>query len=250
MSPAAVLLPPRGHLRATGSVDYIDHYYRGALGLALRERLRWVREALPHEGCTRLLEIGYGSGVFFYEAVRHADLVIGVDIHPWGADVQRRCAADGVKVTTIQGDGCMLPLAASSVDVIVMISMLEFPDDPVHCLRESLRVLRPGGRIIAVTPRIHAWSDALWGAISGIDPEAEFHGGRQRVERALIDAERRLGGVVIERYPRPRPLPRALAPYDLVVIRQRPRRDRRSTPRNAHFDVESVANTGAEQNLP
>jgi SAM-dependent methyltransferase len=245
-----LLLPPRGHLRATGSFDYIDRYYRGALGLALRERLRWVRAVLPHEGCARLLEIGYGSGVFFYEAVRHADLVIGVDIHPWAADVQRRCAADGVRVTTIQADGCVLPLAASSIDVIVLISVLEFTDDPVHCLRESLRILRPGGRIIAVTPRIHAWSDALWGAFAGIDPEAEFHGGRQRVERALIDAERRHGGVVIERYPRPRPLPRALAPYDLIVIRQRLRPDRRSTPRNTHFDVESVANKGAEQSLP
>jgi SAM-dependent methyltransferase len=245
VSPNALLLPPRGHLRATGSVDYIDRYYRGVLGLALRERLRWVRAVLPREGCARLLEIGYGSGVFFYEAARHADRVFGVDIHPWAGDVRRRCAADGVRVTTIQGDGCVLPFAASSIDVIVMISVLEFTDDPVHCLRESLRVLRPGGRIVAVTPRIHAWSDALWGAFAGTDPEAEFRGGRQRVERALVDAERRLGGVVIERYPRPRPLPRALAPYELVVVRQRARPDRRSTPRNthvdAHVDAQSVA---------
>jgi SAM-dependent methyltransferase len=240
VKPARLLLPPRGHLRSTGSVDYIDHYYGGVLGLALRERLDWVREALPPEGCARLLEIGYGSGVFFYEAVRHADHVIGVDVHPSAADVQRRCAADGVKVTTMQADGCVLPLAASSIDVIVMISMLEFADDPVRCLRESLRVLRPGGRIIAVTPRIHAWSDALWGAFAGTDPEAEFHGGRQRVERALVDAERRLGGVEIEHYPRPRPLPRALAPYDLVIIRQKERSDRRSTPRYAEVDAHSV----------
>jgi SAM-dependent methyltransferase len=241
VSPTPLLLPPRGHLSPTGSIDYIDRYYHGVLGLALRERLRWVRAALPHEGCARLLEIGYGSGVFFYEAVRHADLVLGIDIHPCSADVRRRCAADGVWVTTIQGDGCALPLAASSIDAIVMISVLEFTDDPVHCLRESLRILRPGGRIVAVTPRIHAWSDALWGTFAGTDPEAEFRGGRQRVERALVDAERRLGGVVIERYPRPRPLPRALAPYDLVVIRQRARRDRRSTPRTAHVGEQSVA---------
>ena len=241
MTSAGLLLPPRGHLRRTGSVDYIDSYYQGVLGLALRERLRWVREAFPPEGCARLLEIGYGSGVFFYEAARHADLVLGVDIHPSAADVQRRCAADGVKATTIQGDGCVLPFAAGSIDVIVMISVLEFTDDPVRCLREALRVMRPGGRIIAVTPRIHAWSDALWGAFAGTDPEAEFHGGRQRVEQALADAERRHGGVVVERYPRPRPLPRALAPYDLVVIRQRVRPDRRSTPRYAEIDADSVA---------
>jgi SAM-dependent methyltransferase len=238
---AALLLPPRGHLRPTGSYDYIDRYYHGVLGLTLRERLQWVRAALPPEGCARLLEIGYGSGVFFYEAVRHADFVLGADIHPCGADVQQRCAADGVRVTTIQGDGCALPLAARSIDVIVLISVLEFMDDPVRCLRESLRILRPGGRIIAVTPRIHAWSDALWGAFAGTDPEAEFRGGRQRVERALVDVERRHGGAVIERYPRPRPLPRAVAPYDLIVIRARARPDRRSTPRKAHSGPQTVA---------
>jgi SAM-dependent methyltransferase len=240
VSSPALVLPPRGHLRRTGSVDYIDSYYHGVLGLALRERLRWVRAALPPEGCARLLEIGYGSGVFFYEAVRHADRVLGVDIHPWGADVQQRCAADGVSVTTIQGDGCALPLAASSIDVIVLISALEFMDDPVTCLRESLRILRPGGRIVAVTPRIHAWSDALWGTFAGADPEAEFRGGRQRVEQALVDVERRHGGVVIERYPRPQPLPRALAPYDLIIVHARPRLDRRSTPRSAYLDTPSV----------
>ena len=207
-----MLLPPRGHLRSTGSVDYIDRYYGGPLALALRQRLRWVLAALPRERCARLLEIGYGSGVFFYEAVRHADLVLGLEIHPHGADVRQRCAADGVRVTLTQGDGCVLPLADSSIDVIVIISALEFMDDPVQCLRESFRVLRPDGRIIAVTPRIHAWSDALWGAVAGTDPEAEFCGGRQRAERALADGERRLGGVVIKHYPRPRPLPRAVAP--------------------------------------
>jgi SAM-dependent methyltransferase len=238
-----MLLPPRGHLRPTSSIDYIDRYYGGPLALALRERLRWVLTALPRKRCARLLEIGYGSGVFFYEAVQHADLVFGVEIHPHGADVRQRCAADDVGVTLIQGDGCVLPLADSSIDVIVMISALEFMDDPVHCLRESFRLLRPGGRIVAVTPRTHAWSDALWSAIAGTDPEAEFRGGRQRVEKALADGERRLGGLVIERYPRPRPLPRAVAPYDLVVIRQRDRRDRRSTPRNVHFEAPSEANS-------
>ncbi len=228
-----MVLPPRGHLCPTGDVDYIDHYYDGVMGLALRERLRWVTSVLPPEGCARLLEIGYGSGVFFYEAGRHADVVLGIDVHPSGADVEKRCAADGVAAKTIRSDGCTLPFAAGSIDVVVVISALEFMDDPVLCLRESLRVLRPGGRIIAVTPRVHAWSDALWSTFAGTDPEAEFRGGRQRVQAALADVERRHGGVEVECHPRPQPLPRALAPYDLVVIHAKPRHDRRSTPRDA-----------------
>jgi SAM-dependent methyltransferase len=227
-----VLLPPRGRLRPTGRVDYIEHYYRGCLAVPLRQRLRWAREALPTGHCGSLLEIGYGSGVFFYEAVRHADQVLGIDVHPWADDVRRSCSVDGIAVTTIQGDGCAIPLADSSIDVVVIISALEFMDDPTRCLRESIRLIRPGGRVIAVTARAHTWSDAVWRALAGGHPEAEFRGGRERVAQALASAERRRVGVRIGRYPRPRPLPRALAPYELVVIEHPSRRrDRRARPR-------------------
>jgi hypothetical protein len=77
---------------------------------------------------------------------------------------------------------------------------------------------------------------------AGTDPEAEFRGGRQRVQQALADVERRHGGVEVECHPRSQPLPRALAPYDLVVIHSKPRHDRRSTPRSADVIVpENVA---------
>jgi SAM-dependent methyltransferase len=227
-----ILLPPRGRLHPTGRVDYIERYYGGCLAVALRRRLRWAREALPTGRCDSLLEIGYGSGVFFYEAARHADHVLGIDVHPWGDNVRRSCGVDGIAVTTIQGDGCAVPLADNSIDVVVIISALEFMDDPTRCLRESFRLIRPGGRVVAVTARAHAWSDTLWRALAGGHPEEEFRGGRERVERALATAERRQIGVRIGRYPRPRPLPRFVAPYELVVIElPRPRPDRRARPR-------------------
>lgn len=239
MISAPVILPPRGRLHPTGRVDFIERYYRGWLAVPLRRRLRWVREALPAQPCDALLEIGYGSGVFFYEEARHANLVLGVDVHPWADDVRRSCGVDGVAVTTIQGDGCAVPLADNSIDVVVIISALEFMEDPTRCLRESFRLLRPGGRLVAVTCRVHAWSDALWHALAGGHPEADFRGGRERVEQALALAERRRIGVRIERHPRPRPLPRAVAPYELVVIEHpRGRFDRRARPRSCNATVE------------
>jgi SAM-dependent methyltransferase len=223
---APLVLPPRGHLRATSPVDYVERYYGIGLATVLRQRLRWVRQVLPAEGCGTLLEIGYGSGVLMYELARHADRLIGIDIHPHGADVRRRCAADGVTCAPVQGDGTALPFADLSIDIVVILSALEFMADPAACISESFRVLKPGGRIIAVTPRVHPWADTLWRAFSGVDPETEFRGGRQRVQRALEQT-----ALIAERSPRPRRLPRALAPYDLVVIRRfLPRPERRSKP--------------------
>jgi SAM-dependent methyltransferase len=212
MTTGALHLPPRGHLPVTGPVDFGAQYYNGGLGWMLRQRLRWVREALP-TGCESVLEIGYGSGVFFYELARHARTLVGVDVHPCGAEVQRSCAADGIAVVAAQASGVTLPFADESFDAVVAVSALEFIPDPLACLRESLRVVRPGGRVLAVTPKIHRWADTVWRVLSGVDPEDDFQGGRERVAHALADPS-----LSVTHHPRPWPLPDHLAPYDLVVL--------------------------------
>jgi SAM-dependent methyltransferase len=208
-------LPPRGRLQVTGPVDFVAQYHNGPAGWLLRQRLHWVRDALPI-GCDAILEIGYGSGIFFYELARHARTVVGVDVHNYGSSVRRRCALDGIDVMPAQASGTALPFADGSFDAVVMVSTLEFVPDPAACLRESLRVVRDGGRVIAVIPRMHAWADAVWRVISGADPESEFQGGRERVAHALADAS-----LPATHHPRPRPLPNAIAPYDLIVLTAR-----------------------------
>lgn len=212
-STSALHLPVRGQLQKTGPVDFVDQYYTGGAGWMLRQRLRWVRDALPKD-CESVLEIGYGSGIFFYELSRHARMVVGIDIHDRGASVTSDCAEDGVKVAVTRGSGMALPFADASFDAVVLISALEFMSDPEVCLHESVRVTRAAGRVVAVIPRVHAWADAAWRVLSGVDPEADFQGGRERVSCALADPT-----LWVTRHPRPRGLPRALAPYDLLVLR-------------------------------
>lgn len=196
-------------------MDFVAQYHSGAAGWLLRQRLRWVSEALP-TGCESILEIGYGSGVFLYELARHARMLVGIDIHSYGSAVRRRCALDGITVMPAQASGGAIPFADGSFDAVVLVSTLEFVPDPGACLREALRVVRPGGRVIAVTPRIHSWADLVWRTISGADPEVEFQGGRERVASALADPT-----LPARHHPRPWPLPNAVAPYDLVVLTPR-----------------------------
>ncbi len=210
-----LVLPPPGHLPQTGPVDYVDHYYGGGMGMVLRERLRWVRDALP-ASVGSVLEIGYGSGVFMYTLASRAKTLFGIDIHAHGAAVSRQLDQDGIHLTAAQGSGMTLPYRNGAFDAVVIVSALEFMDDPKACLVESLRVTRPGGRVVCVTPRILRWADALYRTLVGIDPETDFKGGRQRVQRALADLPDHP-----ERHPRPRRLPSPLAPYELVLLHKR-----------------------------
>jgi SAM-dependent methyltransferase len=174
-----------------------------------------VRDALP-PALDSVLEIGYGSGIFFYELARRSRQLIGIDVHTHAAQIREDLVSDGLTPGLAQASGMALPFRDASFDAVVIVSALEFMSEPIACLKESLRVLRPGGRLVAVTPRVLGWADWLYQQLSGIDAERDFQGGRQRVQAAIADRD-----LHAERHPRPAPLPRVLAPYELVVV-QRP----------------------------
>ncbi len=217
-------LPSRGHLEPTGPVDAIELYDRFGVGWILRRRLRWLASLLgtcsvgappARRGAPlgRVLEVGYGSGVFQYELAARARASIGIDVHPHGARVRRQLAADGVASLLACGDAARLPFAGGSFDRVVIASVLEFVPDPGRCLRECLRVLAPGGRLLLLTPRQLWWADLLWNVASGWSAESDFRSGRDRVQEAITEE---LAGA--RRLPRPAWLPRFLAPYEIVVM--------------------------------
>ncbi len=211
----AMRLPPRGHLEPTGPVDAIELYDRFGVGWILRRRLRWLASLLATDGAPigRVLEIGYGSGVFQYELASRSRVSVGVDVHPHGARVGRQLARDGVASLLVRGDAARPPFAAGSFDRIVIASVLEFVPDPGRCLRECRRLLAPGGRLLLLTPRELWWADLLWNVLSGWSAESDFHSGRDRVQKAIGEE---LTGA--RRLPRPAWLPRFLAPYEIVVL--------------------------------
>jgi SAM-dependent methyltransferase len=224
-------LPPSDRLIKTGPVDAVGQYFTGGFGWVLRQRLQWVRDALPPGQLFRVLEIGYGSAIFFYELSLHADTIIGVDVHPHGAAVRKRLVADRIPAELAQASGMALPFRDGSFDAVIIVSALEFMHDPHLCLTESLRVVKPGGLVTAVTPRTLPWADRLYRILVGCDPESDFRGGRDRVQLALTDP-----ALHAERHNRPWGLPPALAPYELVSMQrpggQRPAPRRRPAQRD------------------
>jgi SAM-dependent methyltransferase len=168
---------------------------------------------LPRRSLNRVLEVGYGSGIFQYTLAPRARVSVAIDIHPRGGDVRRQLAVDGIATDAVRGDGCVLPFRDHLFDVVVILSALEFVPDPEACLSEALRVLAPGGRVICLRPRVLPWADQIYERLVGFDPEEEFRGGRQRVSSALALAPAR-----VRRFLRPSWLPHAFAPYELVVL--------------------------------
>jgi phosphatidylethanolamine/phosphatidyl-N-methylethanolamine N-methyltransferase len=92
----------------------------------------------------RLILIGCGTGAdlpFIPESVE----VLATDLTPAMLRQARAHARPGIDFRVM--DGMALDLPDDSFDAAVLHMVLEVIPDPVRCLREAARVLRPGGRL-------------------------------------------------------------------------------------------------------
>ena len=120
---------------------------------ALRERMVALARLTPGE---RVLDVGCGTGSLAIAAKRRvgsSGTVHALDASPeMIAQVRRKAARASVAVDAHVASADALPFPDASVDVVLSTLMLHHLPRPVRqrLAREARRVLRPGGRILAV----------------------------------------------------------------------------------------------------
>ncbi|HEU5456394.1 MAG TPA: methyltransferase domain-containing protein [Nocardioides sp.] len=115
-------------------------------------RLRdWAFERLAPEPGETAVDVGSGTGANtarLAASVGPAGSATGVEPNPALREVAaRRAEATGSPAVYVDGTADTLPLADTSVDVLVCERVLQHVDDPDAAVREFARVLRPGGRV-------------------------------------------------------------------------------------------------------
>lgn len=122
---------------------------------------------LPERHIGRLLEIGYGSGVFLPELAKRCDELYGIDPHRAAASVARNLAAHRVHAGLFSGSAVALPFQEASIDCLVAVSCLEYVEPFDHAVAEFKRVLKPGGSLVFVTPSNSPLLDAAHYLLTG-----------------------------------------------------------------------------------
>ena len=91
-------------------------------------------------GSKHLLEVGCGTGHFTRWFAHLGLRTIGLDLSPaMLAEARKR---DGIAL--ILGDAAYLPFADDSIELVALITTLEFLPQPQRALREAVRVARRG----------------------------------------------------------------------------------------------------------
>jgi ubiquinone/menaquinone biosynthesis C-methylase UbiE len=99
----------------------------------------------------RVLEIGYGSGVFMPELSRRCGALYGIDIHGEGERVRAALAKLEVDASLSSASAERMPFPDSFFDCVVAVSSFEFIADFERAGGEVSRVLKPGGTFFVVT---------------------------------------------------------------------------------------------------
>jgi len=178
-------LLPREDLVVTGPLDQGDWNYQGVVGWASRQRFDMVTRLLGTTVVDRLLEVGYGSGLFMPELARHTVHLDGVDVHLMTDEVEEVLAVRFIKAELRTGTIHELPYSTDTFDTIVIVSTLEFVDDLDEALTEVARVLKPSGQLVVVTPGSSPVLDFALKLATGERAEDTFQGRRQEVQPAL-----------------------------------------------------------------
>jgi SAM-dependent methyltransferase len=210
----ALQLLPREALVKTNPVDHADWNYQPLIGTIQRWRFRLIAKLLADVRAERLLEIGYGSGVLMPELARYASSLHGIDPHPCHLEVAQSLKAHGITADLHSGSAEQLPFPDNFFDCIVSVSALEYIPDIDKACREMLRTLKPGGRLVCVTPGFSPLVD--WGLRVLTGEQASQYGDRR--ERLLPSLHAHF---VEERRLSVPPLGRYLRLYSALRMRRR-----------------------------
>jgi ubiquinone/menaquinone biosynthesis C-methylase UbiE len=157
---------------------YAERIVSPLIDLSMRnKRLRPYRERVAGAAEGRILDVGIGSGMNLPFYAPQAREIFGLEPSPWLlARARRKAQRTQVPVHLLEGSAERIPLAAHSMDTVVLTWTGCSIPDIATALGEMRRVLKPGGRLLFVEhgrapePGVARWQDRInpfWQRISG-----------------------------------------------------------------------------------
>src|SRR5205814_257781 len=110
----------------------------------------------------RILDAGCGRTMPFSKALSRVAEVLGVDLDTSLATDNRRTPFG------VRADLSRLPVASEAFDMVISRSVVEHLDKPGVVFSEFARVLRPGGKVVIITPNKYDYVSV----IAGLTPYA------------------------------------------------------------------------------
>lgn len=138
----------------------------------------WEATARGFLGLARLgdvLDVGSGDGTLAALVAPRSRSVTCLDRSAKVLEAAKKRLRAHDNVSFENGDLLELPFGDESFDLVMLFNVLTYARDPGRAIAEAARVLRPGGRLAAVTLRAHDHpevTEAYGHLVTGFEPEA------------------------------------------------------------------------------
>ena len=128
-----------GKILAKGMAQGHKEFYKNAL------------KAISPKKDDKYLEIGFGSGIFIKKYMSDVSRIAGIDYSEdmvkLASDINRELVESG-KAEFKHGYASLLPWADNEFTVVAAIEVFFFLNETEKTLKETFRILKPGGRLI------------------------------------------------------------------------------------------------------
>jgi ubiquinone/menaquinone biosynthesis C-methylase UbiE len=178
-------LLPEEVLIKTGPIDHAGWNFRPILGSIQRSRFRMMVDLLEEHHFDRLLEVGYGSGVFMPELARRCRSLHGIDVHRHTESVVDSLRKLDLRASLMSASAESMPFEDGFFDAVVAVSAFEFISDLDRACREIRRVLTKTGVFFVVTPGHSRLVDLGLRLLTGENARTDYGKKRQLVMPAL-----------------------------------------------------------------
>jgi len=112
-----------------------------------QRRLEMIQKAAGERTKGRILENGCGVGMYVEHLAPYGGDIVGLEY-----DFERAAEAGTRSPKILNAAGESLPLPSDTFDLILSHEVLEHVQDDARAVREMVRVLHPGGRIVIFVP--------------------------------------------------------------------------------------------------
>lgn len=147
-----LVIPKKEMLIETSIEDAIDFYYRPFFSYVFKKRLKMCIKLLAGHNFNKILDAGYGTGIFFFTLNKISKEIYGIDEHKKHKEIMEKYKKYGLNLKLTAGDILNLPYENESFDGLLCISTLEHIKDLNPVINEFHRVLEKDGYLFLGFP--------------------------------------------------------------------------------------------------
>ncbi len=137
--------------QARKPTGFVGRFLARSMAWGHRSFYKNAAKALDLQHDDKLLEIGFGSGLFIKKYASHVSRIAGLDysedMTKLASSINKSLIESG-KAEFKQGDASALPWGENEFSAVVGIETFFFWPEPEASLKEVFRVLSPGGRLV------------------------------------------------------------------------------------------------------